>query len=189
MMKTITAVLLSSCLLGAAGVGAKQLRPMQGGSFAIGPTSDTVCDTEGAGACRIIAALVAEASPSPVGPALLPALKDDSLPFVGERPAHPFVQDATGALTRTLFSTAGPANTTVTVQDIMVGPQKTQRIAPLPGPALVEWFEGHGTFSVGGGPAQTIKDGVQVIPGGQPITITNPDRPPIGAHLLIFAGG
>jgi len=109
-------------------------------------------------------------------------------PSAGALSPHPFSRDASGTFTRTLFSGPGPKNITVTVRDIEVGPSRIQEIPALPGPAVVEWLEGHGTFSVAGGPAQAIGGEFKVIPSSQPITINNLGRQAVGFRLYIFVG-
>jgi hypothetical protein len=128
------------------------------------------------------------ASPTTLGPALLPSVSIGSLPFVGEPPIHPFVAEADGPFTRILFGAAGPANTTVTIRDVMVGPRTTRQIAALPGPALLERLEGHGSISFPGNAAQTLGDEMQVVSGSHPVTVSNPNGTPLGFRLYIFAG-
>jgi hypothetical protein len=57
----------------------------------------------------------------------------------------------------------------------------------LPGPALLNWFEGHGTFSIGGH-THTIGNQFEVIPAGEALTIHNPNGPPVGFRLYVFSG-
>jgi hypothetical protein len=131
--------------------------------------------------------VAAGAGPSTARPELLLPVADVSPADVP--PRHPFTRDPSGVFARTLFSGAGPNNVGISVLDVMIGPARTQQIPALPGPAIIEWFEGHGTFSVASGPPQTIGNEFQVIPSGQPITVNNPNRPPVGFRLYIFAGG
>jgi len=121
-------------------------------------------------------------------PMLLFLFAGASLPFAGNESAHTFKADASGAFARTLFSGPGPANTTVTIRDFMVGPRRSQTVPASPGPALLEWFEGHGTFSVAGGHTQTIGNEFEVIPAGKALMVINPNGPPIGFRLYVFAG-
>ena len=109
-------------------------------------------------------------------------------PFAGNQSAHTFKSEVSGVFSRTLFTAPGPANTTVTIRDIIVGPRRTQSVSASPGPALLNWFEVHGTFSFGGGPPHTISNEFEVIPAGQALTIHNPDGPPIGFRLYVFSG-
>lgn len=128
------------------------------------------------------------ASPPQIGPAPLPSV-EANLPAIGKQPVHPFARDASGALVRTLFSGPGPVDMTVTVQEVLVGPRSSQQLAPLPGPSVVWWLEGHGTFSVGSGTPQAITDGVQLVPAGQTLIIHNLNAPPISARIYAFAAG
>ncbi len=109
-------------------------------------------------------------------------------PFAGNQPAHPFKSEVSGIFSRTLFSGPGPANTTVTIRDIIVGPHRNQTLAASPDPAILNWFEGHGTFSIGSAPPHAIDDEFEVVPAAQALTIHNPNGPPIGFRLYVFAG-
>lgn len=111
-----------------------------------------------------------------------------SLPFAGNQSPHTFKAEASGAYARTLFSGDGPANTTVTIRDYMVGPRRNQTFPVSAGAAIVEWFEGHGTFSIDGAPPQTIGNEFDVIPAGKALLVHNPNGPPIGFRLYVFAG-
>jgi quercetin dioxygenase-like cupin family protein len=128
------------------------------------------------------------ASPAEIGPAPLPNVAPN-LPEIGKQPVHPFVRDASGTIVRTLFSGPGPADMTVTIQEVLVGPRSSEQHAPLPGPSVVWWLEGHGTFTVGAGTPQDITDGYQVVPAGQALTIHNLNAPPISARIYEFAAG
>lgn len=108
--------------------------------------------------------------------------------FAGHQSAHTFRAEANGVFSRTLFSAPGPAGTTVTIRDIVVGPRRSQSVPTLAGPALLNWFEGHGTFSIGGSPARAIGNEFEVVPAGQTLTIHNPNGPPIGFRLYLFSG-
>jgi len=133
-----------------------------------------------------LAALIAgAASSAQIGPAPLPTV-DANLRELGKQPLHPFARDASGALLRTLFSGPGPADTTVTVEEVLVGPRASQKLPVLAGPSLVMWLEGHGTFAVGDKAAQTISNGFQVVPAGQALTIHNLGAPPISARIYEF---
>ncbi len=109
-------------------------------------------------------------------------------PFAGNQSPHTFKSQASGFFSRTLFSAPGPANTTITIRDIIVGPRQTQSVPASPGPALLNRFEGHGTFSIGGGPPRTLANDFEVVPAGQALTIHNPNGPPIGFRLYVFSG-
>jgi len=119
---------------------------------------------------------------------MLVLLAGASVPFAGKQSTQKFKSDASGVFGRTLFSAPGPANTTITIRDVMVGPRRSQTIPASPGSALVEWFEGHGTFSVAGGAPQTIGNEFDVIPAGQVFVVNNPNGPSIGFRLYVFAG-
>ena len=103
------------------------------------------------------------------------------------RPIHQFEPDEHGVLSRTLFSALGPGNITVKVSEFLVGPRRTQQMAALPGPALLELFEGQGTIAIGNASAQPIDNDFQVISGGQPFIIDNPNGKPVGIRLYVFA--
>jgi hypothetical protein len=107
-------------------------------------------------------------------------------PFAGNQSAHTFRPEASGVFARTLFSAPGPANTTITIRDIIVGPRRSQSVPASPGPALLNWFEGHGTFSIGGH-THTIGNEFEVVPAGEALTIHNPNGPPVGFRLYVFS--
>jgi hypothetical protein len=111
-----------------------------------------------------------------------------SPPFAGNQSAHTFKSEGSGVFSRILFSAPGPAHTTVTIRDIIVGPRQRQSVPALPGPALLSWFEGHGTFSISGGPPHAIGNEFEVIPAGRTLTVNNPNGPPIGFRLYLFSG-
>lgn len=100
---------------------------------------------------------------------------------------HRFEPDEQGVLSRTLFSAPGPQAITVTVREVLVGPRRTQKMAALSGPALVELFEGHGTIAIGNRPPQPIDNDFQVISADQIFVINNPNSRPIGIRLYVFA--
>ncbi len=99
-----------------------------------------------------------------------------------------FKEDASGVFARTLFSGAGPENTVVTIRDIMVGPRRSQTVPAAAGPAILEWFEGHGTYSMAGGKRLPIGNELGVIPAGQALVVNNPHGQAIGFRLYMFAG-
>jgi hypothetical protein len=102
-------------------------------------------------------------------------------------PIHLFEPDEQGVFSRTLFSAPGLQATTVTVREVVVGPRRTQQMAALPGPALLELFEGHGTIAIGNASPQPIDNDFQVISAGQPFAINNPNGRPVGIRLYVFA--
>lgn len=131
----------------------------------------------------------AGASAAPTGTPPLPEINMESLPYIGKQPVHPFIKDQSGGLSRTLFMGPGPANTTMTIQDVLVNPQTTGKIAAFRGPAVVTWMEGKGTFSVGNGSPQEIGSGNLVLPARQDLKITNTSTSPIGARIYVFIPG
>jgi len=104
-------------------------------------------------------------------------------PFAGNQSAYTFKSEVSGVFSRNLFSAPGPANTTVTIRDIIVGPRRSQSLPASPRPALLNWFEGHGTFSIRGGPRRNIGNEFEVVPAGQALKIHNPNGPPFGFRL------
>lgn len=100
---------------------------------------------------------------------------------------HQFEPDEQGIFSRTLFSAPGPQAINVIVREVLVGPRRTQKMAPLSGPALVELIEGHGTIAIGNGPPQPIDNDFQVISADQVFVINNPNSRPIGIRLYVFA--
>ena len=102
-----------------------------------------------------------------MGPPSQVAVTGDAGQSENVRSANSFVLDANGALFRPLFKSTGATNLTVTIRDVVVAPQTTQAVRTLSGPVLIEWLEGHGTFSIGDGAPQTIDDQVRSIAAGQ----------------------
>jgi hypothetical protein len=102
--------------------------------------------------------------------------------------AHPFKRDASGTLSRTLFSGTGPVDTTVAIREVIMKPRAAREVSALPGPALLEWIDGRGTFSVGGGSPKALGSDFQVIPAGKAVKINNQGVSPIRFRLYIFAG-
>jgi hypothetical protein len=122
------------------------------------------------------------------GPSSLPASTSGSLPAINPQSDNVFKRDATGVLSRTLFAGASPSGIGVIIREILVGADSAATITASPGPALLERLEGSGTVTVAGGPAAALEDQFEVVPAGKSLSISNPNKTPVGIRLYIFAG-
>jgi hypothetical protein len=75
----------------------------------------------------------------------------------------PLIHDSSGALIQTLISSPGPANTTITIRNVIVGSRNMAQFAPLSGPAVVEWLGGKGTLVIGSGPPQPLSSNMEIV--------------------------
>lgn len=137
-------------------------------------------------AVAVVVAGTASAAEVGTGPL---ADRNAQLPAISTQSLHAFKPEASGAISRTLFDGPGPAGSTLTVREILVGPRASQQLAALPGPSILRWLEGRGTFSVGSGVQQPISDLTAVVPAGQTLTIRNLAPAPISVRIYEFAAG
>ena len=139
--------------------------------------------------CFAIAAFVAgTALAAEVGTGPLPD-RIAQLPEISTQSLHAFTREASGTISRTLFNGPGPAGMTLTIREILVGPRAFQQLTALPGPSVLQWLEGHGTFSVGSEAPQTISDVTAVVPAGQTLTVRNSAPAPISFRVYEFTAG
>ena len=125
---------------------------------------------------------------APVANGPLPPMPAGTPPFAGPLPAHQFAPEAGNFLARTLFSAAGPANTVITIRDVLVRPNTTAQLGgALAGPAILEPYFGGGTLIAGNNHYNVDANKTQVVPGSQPVTVVNPNTFPLNFRLYVFS--
>ena len=124
-------------------------------------------------------------APTANGP--LPPTPAGTPPFAGALPAHQFAPEAGNFQRRMLFSAAGPANTVITIQDVLVRPSTTAQLGALAGPAMLEPYFGEGTLIVGKNHYNLGATKTLVVPGSQPVSVVNPNTFPLNFRLYVFS--
>ena len=101
---------------------------------------------------------------------------------------NPFRELAPGVSARTVFASAEPADLTVEVRDLEVGPKRG--IAPLrvTGAAILEVRAGRGTFVVGQQPRELVPGAVVAVPADTAFSLRNTGDRTLSLRLYVIAG-
>jgi len=93
--------------------------------------------------------------------------------FAGSQPKNPFHLDEGNVLSRTVFSTPGPANSQIEIRDFKFPPHVRTRLGALPGPGMLEVYSGKGALSLVGKTEELVGGVVKSVPAGQALEFEN----------------
>ncbi len=108
----------------------------------------------------------------------LPEVAASDKNFSGYKPANPYQELGPSALTRTIFTAAGPAGYRVEVRDLRVDAKKRGEDIALPGAAFLEVQAGSAVLVLAGKRQELRPGSTLSMPQGQAFTLeTTSDQP------------
>jgi hypothetical protein len=120
---------------------------------------------------------------------LLPPAPADQIAAPGPAPAAPFDQKlGNAAFARTVFQTAGPSNTEITIRDAIVGPHAEGQLSASGGPVLIDLHAGTGGAEVGGRGVELNLHHPAAFPAGTAVTLKNTGDTPLVVRLYTLEG-
>jgi hypothetical protein len=93
--------------------------------------------------------------------------------FAGSQPKEAFHLEQGNVLARTVYSTAGPANSEIEIRDFEFPPHVKTHLAGLPGPGVLEVYSGHGSLSLGGNSEDLTPGVIKATPARQALDFDN----------------
>lgn len=121
-----------------------------------------------------IARRAQEARPAAEGRGLLPAPAEMPATLVGALPPHPFVSDASGDFSRTIFETDDEQNFKLIIRDFSFPPDRQTHALALPSGAILYILDGQGEISIAKKRLPlTLEARITAVPAGAAIDVVN----------------
>lgn len=108
--------------------------------------------------------------------------------FAGVPPKEAFHLEEGNVLSRTIYSTAGPANSQIEVRDFKFPPHAKSHLAALPGPGVLEVYSGHGSVSLGGQNEELSSGVITPVSAGQALEFDNKGDYSLVVRLYLVEG-
>lgn len=93
--------------------------------------------------------------------------------YAGSQPKEAFQLEKGNVLARTIYSTAGPANSQIEVRDFKLPPRVKTHLGALPGPGVLEVYSGHGSLSLDGKSEDLASGVIKAVPAGHALEFDN----------------
>ena len=123
------------------------------------------------------------------GHGLLPPAPSGQDTSTAPAPATPFTQtDGKAAFARMMLQTAGPANTQITVRDLIVGPRGDAQLTIADSASLIEVYSGAGSVASGTITVALTLHQPVILPEGSRANINNSGDAPLMVRLYTVEG-
>jgi hypothetical protein len=109
--------------------------------------------------------------------------------YAGHPPEHSFRLEQNNVLVRTVFETTAPSNSHLEIRDVLLPPNSQSKLPALPGPALIEFYSGEGTITVGETAEKSevlTSEILRSVPSGQGLAFDNKGTTPLVLRFYIF---
>lgn len=93
--------------------------------------------------------------------------------YAGSQPQQAFHLEEGNVLARTIYSTAGPANSQIEVRDFKLPPHVKTHLDALPGPGVLEVYSGHGSLLLDGKSEDLVSGVIKALPAGHALEFDN----------------
>jgi quercetin dioxygenase-like cupin family protein len=103
----------------------------------------------------------------------------------GVPPAHVFEPDASGAFSRTIFSTDDDPDFNIRIREYSFPPDRQTHTVTLPSAAFIHLLSGSGRISVGKKPLDVSAAARSAVPAGVPIDVATDGDDPLVVRALI----
>jgi len=108
--------------------------------------------------------------------------------FAGAQPKGAFHLEEGNVLARTVYSTAGPANSHIEVRDFKFPPHVKTHVAALPGPGVLEVYSGHGSMMRGDQSEELANGVIKPVAAGQALEFDNMGDYSLVVRLYLVEG-
>jgi hypothetical protein len=88
-----------------------------------------------------------------------------------------------------VFETTAPSNSHLEIRDVLLPPNSQSKLPALPGPALIEFYSGEGTITVGETAEKSevlTSEILRSVPSGQGLAFDNKGTTPLVLRFYIF---
>jgi hypothetical protein len=122
------------------------------------------------------------------GKGLLPPPPAGNLVPAGPQPRTPYEKVGDATFARTIFQTAGPSETAISIRDVVVSPRAEGHLDATSGPSILDLLSGKGSVTAGDKTSDLDLQSPLTVAAQTAITLKNGGDTPLVVRLYITEG-